>query len=133
MKNPAETLSSTEPGGLENWLNLWYEEISDEGICISAEFEAKEGDVRVLTEIHAPKKGNEALELLAKTLQELANKYGLTFAHIGFPIHPGAERLFERNPNYQSFLHEDGELAWKRIFCPALQEGQKRSLNQEAD
>ena len=100
---------------LERKLYAYYEEISSEGIYIETEF-YEEGDaIEVMTKITAPKRGDEALMLVAETLQSLANQHRRTFIHIGIPTIPAAEKLFVRNPNYR--LSDDKE-SWKRTFEP---------------
>jgi hypothetical protein len=103
---------------LEKELKEKYPNVEGDGIWIMTGFNTVLPEmVEVYGSINAPGKGDEALALLAQTLQALANEYGRTFVDVAIPTHQAAEALFARNPNYTKF-DEDGNPVWKRFFKP---------------
>lgn len=93
-------------------------DFSGDGIYIhNVKFSQTDEGIEVTTHIKAPKKGDDAMDLLAGELQTLADRFDTTFIHVGNPTSKAAKKLLKRTPEYTQKGVGAGA-TWRKSFRP---------------
>lgn len=75
-----------------------------------------ENQLTVTTYITAPKKGDQAIELLGLSLQKAAEQLNISIKHVGTPGYPAAEKLYKRAEEKGLYEYDKRSHSWVREF-----------------